>query len=57
MAAVVAKLVPGELPGRALHNITSTSLNPNAKIVINTRPTPIQAKAFALLDVNPACSQ
>ena len=39
------------------YNITSTSLNPNAKIVITTRPTPVQAKAFKLLGVNPVCSQ
>ena len=43
--------------GTLAYNITSTSLNPNAKIVITTRPSPIQAKAFKLLDVNPACSQ
>jgi len=43
--------------GTVAYNITSTSLNPNAKIVITTRPTPTQAKAFTLLDVNPACSQ
>ena len=39
------------------YNITSTSLNPNAKIVITTRPTPVQAKAFKLLGVNLVCSQ
>ena len=39
------------------YNITHTSLNPNAKIVITTRPTPLQAKAFRLLGLNPACSQ
>ena len=39
------------------YNITSASLNPNAKIVITTRPTPVQAKAFKLLGVNPVCSQ
>ena len=43
--------------GTVAYHITSTSLNPNAKIVITTRPTPIQAKAFMLLDVNPSCSQ
>ena len=43
--------------GTVAYNITSTSLNPNAKIVITTRPTPTQTKAFKLLDVNPACSQ
>jgi hypothetical protein len=39
------------------YNITSTSLNPDAKIFITTRPTPVQAKAFKLLGVNPTCSQ
>jgi transposase len=43
--------------GTVAYNVTSTSLNPNAKIVITTRPTPTQAKAFKLLDVNPVCSQ
>lgn len=43
--------------GTMAYNVTSTSLNPNAKIVITTRPTPTQAKAFKLLDVNPVCSQ
>ena len=31
------------------YNITHTHLNPDAKIVITTRPTPLQAKAFELL--------
>jgi hypothetical protein len=39
------------------YNITHTSLNPNAKIVITTRPTPLQDKAFKLLGANPACTQ
>ena len=39
------------------YNVTHTQLNPNAKIVITTRPTPIQEKAFKLLDLNPACTQ
>jgi transposase len=43
--------------GTLAYNISSPSLNPDAKIVITTRPTPTQAKAFKLLDVNPACSQ
>ena len=43
--------------GTVAYNLTSTSINPNAKIVITTRPTPVQAKAFRLLDVNPVCSQ
>ena len=43
--------------GTVAYNVTSTSLNSDAKIVITTRPTPTQAKAFKLLDVNPVCSQ
>jgi hypothetical protein len=43
--------------GTVAYNITSTSLNPKAKIVITTRTTPLQAKAFTLLGVNPTCSQ
>lgn len=39
------------------YNICHTPLNPNAKIVMTTRPTPIQEKAFRLLNVNPACTQ
>ncbi|MEW5885904.1 MAG: IS1634 family transposase [Pseudomonadota bacterium] len=39
------------------YNITHTSLNPEAKIVLTTRPTPLQHKAFALLALNPACTQ
>jgi hypothetical protein len=39
------------------YNVTHTSLNANAKIVITTRPTPLQDKAFKLLGINPACSQ
>jgi DDE family transposase len=38
-------------------NVTSTTLNPQAKINVTTRPTPLQAKAFALLGVEPACTQ
>jgi len=38
-------------------NLTSTTMNPQAKIYVTTRPTPLQAKAFALLHVDPACSQ
>jgi len=38
-------------------NLTSTTINPQAKIYVTTRPTPLQAKAFALLDLDPACSQ
>ena len=39
------------------YNITHTAVSPEAKILITTRPTPLQAKAFALLDLNPACTQ
>jgi len=39
------------------YNITSTPVNPQAKIVIATRPTPLQSKAFALLGIDPVCSQ
>lgn len=38
-------------------NVTSTTINPQAKINVTTRPTPLQAKAFALLGVDPVCSQ
>jgi len=34
------------------YNITHTALNPKAKIILNTRPTPLQEKAFSLLGVN-----
>jgi hypothetical protein len=39
------------------YNVTHTALNPEAKIVLTTRPTPLQAKAFALLGLDPACTQ
>jgi hypothetical protein len=39
------------------YNVAHTSLNPEAKIILTTRPTPLQAKAFSLLGLNPACSQ
>jgi transposase len=42
--------------GTVAYNVTSTSLNPNAKIAITTRPSPLQAKAFRLLNINPVCS-
>jgi transposase len=43
--------------GTLAYNVTYTHLNPEAKIVITTRPTPLQAKAFHLLGLNPACTQ
>lgn len=39
------------------YNVTHTELNPKAKIVLTTRPTPLQEKAFQLLGVNPARTQ
>jgi hypothetical protein len=39
------------------YNITRTQRNPNAKIVLATRPPPLQDKAFKLLGVNPARTQ
>ena len=39
------------------YNVTHTPLNPELKIVITTRPTSLQAKAFELLGLNPACTQ
>ena len=38
-------------------NIAHTALNREAKILITTRPTPVQEKAFRLLGINPACTQ
>ena len=43
--------------GTLTYNITYTALNPEAKIVLTTRPTPLQDKAFKLLGLNPACTQ
>jgi len=43
--------------GTLAYNIAHTHLNPEAKIVLTTRPTPLQAKAFSLLGLNPACTQ
>jgi transposase len=38
-------------------NDARTGANPNAEIVITSRPTPVQAKAFELLGLSPNCSQ
>ena len=43
--------------GTLAYNIAHTSVNPAATIVITTRPTPLQDKAFKLLGVKPDCSQ
>jgi hypothetical protein len=43
--------------GTLAYNITHTSLNPEAKIVLTTRATALQQRAFSLLGLNPACTQ
>ena len=43
--------------GTLTYNITHAALNPEAKITLTTRPTPLQDKAFKLLGLNPACTQ
>ena len=39
------------------YNIARTAAHPSATIAVTARPTPIQAKAFELLGLNPNCSQ
>ena len=40
------------------YNVCHTPLNRDAKIVMTTRPTPVQEKAFRLLNISPAfCTQ
>ena len=43
--------------GTLTYNVTYTALNPKAKIILTTRPTPLQEKAFSLLRVNPGRTQ
>lgn len=43
--------------GTLTYNIARTGANPNATIVIASRPTPVQDKAFRLLALSPNCSQ
>ena len=43
--------------GTLAYNITHTSLDPEAKIILTTRPTPLQSEAFELLALNPTCTQ
>ncbi len=43
--------------GTLTYNIARTGVNPNATIVITSRPTPVQDKAFRLLALSPNCSQ
>ncbi|MFT4432610.1 IS1634 family transposase, partial [Caballeronia sp. 15715] len=40
------------------YNVCHTPLNLDARLVMTTRPTPVQEKAFRLLNVSPvACTQ
>jgi hypothetical protein len=43
--------------GTLTYNVARTGANPNATIVITSRPTPVQDKAFTLLSLSPNCSQ
>jgi hypothetical protein len=43
--------------GTLTYNIARTGANPNATILITSRPTPVQDKAFRLLALSPNCSQ
>ena len=43
--------------GTLAYNVTHTQISPDVKIVVTTRPTPLQTKAFELLALNPACTQ
>jgi hypothetical protein len=43
--------------GTLTYNVARTGANPNATVVITSRPTPIQHKAFKLLVLSPNCSQ
>jgi len=43
--------------GTLAYNVTHTNVSANTKIVVTTRPTPVQTKAFELLALNPACTQ
>lgn len=43
--------------GTLAYNITHTAINPKAKIILTTRPTPLQDKAFQLLGLSPTCTQ
>jgi hypothetical protein len=51
------------LAGRLDHDISSgsnishASVSPETSIVVTTQPTPLQAKAFELLALGPACTQ
>ena len=43
--------------GTLAYNVTHTTVNPDIKVVVTTRPTPLQTKAFELLALNPTCTQ
>jgi hypothetical protein len=43
--------------GTLAYNVTHTHSSPDTKIVLTTRPTPLQTKAFQLLALNPARTQ
>jgi hypothetical protein len=43
--------------GNLTYNITHTALHPELKITLTSTPTPLQDKAFKLLELNPACTQ
>ena len=48
---------PGWTITKRDHQPIELSDHTHAKIVVTTRPTPLQTKAFALLALNPACTQ
>lgn len=43
--------------GTLAYNVTHARLHPEVKIIVTTRPTPLQDKAFKLLTLNAACTQ
>ena len=43
--------------GTLAYNVTHTTGNPDIEVVVTTRPTPLQTKAFELLALNPTCTQ
>ena len=43
--------------GTLTYNVTYTAFNPKAKIILTTRPTQLQQKAFSLLGINPGRTQ
>ena len=43
--------------GTVAYHVCSTPLNPQYKITMTTRPTPVQEEALRLLGINPTCTQ